>query len=89
VTSIFKYKNRNNILGDTVIYDFQDEKGLAYNIKDKYIVSKLGWMDTISLQIGANPVRYIIAFIILLIIFVWIVKILLGKFKEEHHKDAE
>ena len=89
VTSIFQYKNRNNILGDMVIYDFQDEKGLAYNIKDKYIVSKLGWMDTISLQIGANPVRYIIAFIILLIIFVWIVKILLGKFKEEHHKDAE
>jgi hypothetical protein len=89
VTSIFKYKNRNNILGDMVVYDFKEEKALAYNIKDKYIISKLGWMETISLEIGANPVRYIIAFIVLLSIFAWIVKLLLGKFKEEHHKDAE
>ncbi|MBU1657629.1 cellulose biosynthesis cyclic di-GMP-binding regulatory protein BcsB [bacterium] len=89
ITSIFKYKNRNNILGDTVIYDYVDEEGVSYNIKDKYILSHLGWFETIALTIGAHPVRYIFAFIILLIIFVWIVKTLLNKFKEEHHKDAE
>jgi len=89
VTSIFQYKNRNNILGDTVIYDFEDEKGLAYNIKDKYIISKMSWLETLSLQIGSNPVRYIISFIVLLTLFVWIMKLLLMKFKEEHHKDAE
>ncbi len=89
VSSILKYKNRNKILGDMVIYNYQREDGIAYNIKDKYIVSKLGWLDTISLKIGANPVVYIIFFIFLLIIFVWIVSTLLRKFKEEHHKDAE
>lgn len=89
VKSILKYENRNNIMGDTVIYDYEDEEGAAYNIKDKYILSHLNWFDTISLMIGANPIRYIIVFIILLIIFVWIVKTLLNKFKEEHHKDAE
>jgi len=89
VNSIFQYQNRNNIMGDTVIYDFKDQKGLSYNIKDKYIISKLGWAETIALEIGAYPLRYIIVFTILLIIFVWIVKILLGKFKEDHHKDAE
>ena len=89
VTSILKYKNRNNILGDMVIYNFEEEEGISYNIKDKYILSKLGWIETLSLKIGANPVVYIIVFIILLIIFVWIVSTLLRKFKEEHHKDAE
>jgi hypothetical protein len=89
VSSILQYKNRNFILGDTVIYDFKEEKGLAYNIKDKYIVSNLSWIKTLSLEIGVNPLRYIIAFIILLSIFVWIVKSLLAQFKKEHHKDAE
>lgn len=89
VKSIFKYKNRNNIMGDTVIYDYEDEEGVAYNIKDKYIVSDLNWFSTFALTISANPVRYIIAFILLLMIFVWLVKTLLRKFKEEHHKDAE
>lgn len=89
VTSIFQYRNRNNILGDTVIYDFQKEKGLAYNIKDKYIVSQLNWMQTLALEIGINPIRYIVALIILLIVIVWIIRLLLSKFKEEHHKDAE
>jgi len=89
VTSIFKYKNRYNILGDTVIYDFIDEKGIAYNIKNKYIISKLNWIQTMSLEIGANPVRYILAFILFLIIIVWVIKGMLRNFKEEHHKDAE
>jgi len=89
VNSIFKYKNRNNILGDTVIYDYEDEEGVAFNVKDKYILSNLSWYHTIALRIGANPVLYIFAFIILLIIFVWIVRVFLRKFKEEHHKDAE
>ncbi|MBU0721290.1 cellulose biosynthesis cyclic di-GMP-binding regulatory protein BcsB [bacterium] len=89
VVSIFKYKNRNNILGDTVIYDYIDEEGVAYNIKDKYILSHLSWLETMSLTIGAHPVRYMIVFFILLILFVWIVRTFLNKFKEEHHKDAE
>lgn len=89
VNSLLKYENRNNILGDTVIYDYEDEEGVAYNIKDKYILSNLNWIHTLSLIIGANPIRYLIIFILLLIIFVWIVKTLLSKFKEEHHKDAE
>lgn len=89
VNSIFKYENRNNIMGDTVIYDYEDEEGVAYNIKDKYIISDFNWLYTLALMIGANPVTYMIVFILLLIIFVWIVKILLRKFKEEHHSDAE
>lgn len=89
INSLFKYQNRNNIMGDMLIYDYEQEMGMAYNIKDKYILSKLGWLETLSLKIGANPVMYIIVFIILLIIFVWIVRVLLRKFKEEHHKDAE
>lgn len=89
VKSIFKYKNRNNIVGDTVIYDYEDEEGVAYDIKDKYVVSHLNWFHTMALTISANPVRYIIVFILLLILFVWLVKTLLRKFKEEHHKDAE
>lgn len=88
VSSILKYKNRNNIQGDLVIYDYEDEEGVAYNVKDKYILSKLSWFETIALLIGAHPVRYLIAFILLLIVFVWIVKKFLQKFKEEHHKDA-
>ncbi len=89
VNSLFKYKNRNNILGDTLIYDYEDEEGVAYNIKDKYILSHLNWFQSLALYIGANPIRYLIFFIIFLIIFVWIVRTLLRKFKEEHHPDAE
>jgi len=89
VKSIFKYKNRNNIMGDTIIYDYEDEEGVAYDIKDKYVVSDLNWFHTLALTIGSNPVRYMIVFILLLILFVWLVKTLLRKFKEEHHKDAE
>ena len=89
VNSIFKYKNRNNIKGDTVIYDYVDEEGVAYNIKDKYIQSNLTWLDTMALYISANPIVYVISFIVLLILFVWIVKTLLGRFKKEHHKDAD
>lgn len=89
VNSILQYKNRHNILGDTVIYDYEEEEGVAYNIKDKYILSDLGWLDTLSLSISANPITYIIFFILLLILFVWIVKLLLSKFKAAHHKDAE
>jgi len=89
VNSLFQYKNRNNILGDTLIYDYEDEEGAAYNIQTKYILSNLTWFHRLALQISANPITYFIVFIILLIVFVWLVRILLRKFKEEHHKDAE
>ena len=89
VTSIFKYKNRNNIVGDTVIYDYEEEAGVAYNIKDKYIISELGWLDSLALTMSANPIWYFFFFIVLLIIFVWLIKTLLRMFKKEHHSDAE
>ncbi len=89
VRSIFKYENRNNILGDLVIYDYEDETGVAYNIKDKYILSNMNWLETLSLHISSHPLRYLLIFIILLLIFVWIVRKLLQKFKEEHHKNVE
>lgn len=89
VNSLFKYKNRNNIVGDTVIYDYEDEEGVAYNVKDKYIISDLPWYHSLALHIGAYPLVYFIVFILLLIVFVWLVRTLLRKFKEEHHKDAE
>lgn len=88
IYSILQYRNRNNILGDLVVYDYVDQEGVAYNIKDKYILSKLSWFETVSLLIGAHPLRYIFFFIVLLTVFVWIVKVFLRKFKEEHHKDA-
>jgi hypothetical protein len=88
VYSIFQYENKNNILGDTVIYDYVNEEGVAYNIKDKYVFSNLSWFETISLLVGLHPIRYLFVFIILLLLASWIVRKFLLKFKEEHHKDA-
>lgn len=87
VSSLFQYRNRNNIQGDTLIYDYTTEEGVAYNIKDKYILSELNWLDSLALMIGAHPIRYMVIFLIFLLIIVWIVRVLLRKFKEEHHPD--
>jgi len=89
VNSLFKYTNRNNIQGDTLIYDYEDEEGAAYNLKDKYILSNFTWLHKLALWLNANPIYYFIAFILLLLVFVWLVRMMLRKFKEEHHKDAE
>ena len=87
--SLLKYENRHLLQGDTLLYDPVDEDGIAFNIKKKYILTSMDWLDKISLIVSANPVRYIIVTIILLLLATWLLRRLLRAFKERKHKDVD
>jgi len=88
VNSILQFKNRDTIQGDLVIYDHAKEEGISFHVKNKYILSQLNWIETLSLKIGANPFIYMMAFFFSLFIMVSVIKFYLKKFEEEHHHDA-
>lgn len=88
VHSLLKHKNRDNMEGDLLLYDYKKEKGVTFNIKDKYILSKLNWYESLLLKIGFNPLTYMILFFLILFIMVSIIKLYLKKFEEEHHPHA-
>ncbi|MDQ7047640.1 MAG: cellulose biosynthesis cyclic di-GMP-binding regulatory protein BcsB [Sulfurovum sp.] len=89
IFSIFQDKNRGKIKGDLLIYNYKSEIAKSFNVKDKYIISDLNWLDTISLVIAANPLLYLSMLFLILIITTYILRSFLLRFKEEHHKDAE
>jgi len=88
VSSILQFKNRDTIQGDLVIYDYDGEEGVSFNVKDKYILSQLNWLETLSLKIGYNPLIYMMVFFFILLIMVSVIRLYLKKFQEEHHPDA-
>ena len=87
--SLLQQNNRGKIKGDLLIYDYRSEVAKSFNVKDKYILSDLNWIKTMSLIIGSNPLLYIgVAFLILLLI-TYLIRQYLLKFKEDHHNNAE
>ncbi|MEA1918415.1 MAG: cellulose biosynthesis cyclic di-GMP-binding regulatory protein BcsB [Campylobacterota bacterium] len=89
VTSLLQYKNRQYIQGDALIYDPISEEGIAYNIKQKYIITDMNWLDHISLIVSENPIRYFFVLFILLLLAAWLVRRLLLEFKRRNHKDVD
>lgn len=87
--SLLQQHNRGKIKGDLLIYDYRSEIARSFDVKDKYILSDLNWINTMSLMIGSNPLLYMsVAFLILLMI-TYLIRQYLLRFKEDHHKDAE
>jgi len=87
--SLLQQHNRGKIKGDLLIYNYRSEVAKTFDVKDKYILSDLNWIDTVSLIIGSNPLLYIgIAFLIILMI-AYLIRQYLLRFKEEHHKNDE
>ena len=87
--SLLQQHNRGKIKGDLLIYNYRSEVAKSFNVKDKYILSDLNWIKTMSLIIGSNPLLYIgVAFLILLLI-TYLIRQYLLKFKEDHHNNAE
>ncbi len=89
VKSLLKYQNRQLIQGDTVLYDPIDEEGVSFDIKQKYILSSMNWLDKISLIVSANPIKYIFALIFILLFATWLIRRLLLAFKGRKHKDVK
>jgi len=89
VRSLLQYRNRQYIKGDTLIYDPISEDGIAYNIKQKYIITDMNWLDRISLIVSQNPIRYMFVLFILLLIITWLIRRLLLEFKRRNHKDVD
>ncbi len=89
VKSILKYENRHIIQGDTVLYDPKDEEGVSFDIKQKYIISSMNWLDKISLIVSANPIKYILIAILILLFATWLIRRLLLEFKGRKHKDVK
>ncbi len=86
ISTLFDYSNRHLIQGDTLLFDPQDRDGVAFDIKQKYIITSMNWFDRISLIVSANPVRYMIALFVILILMTWLLRKLLLGFKKRHHK---
>jgi len=87
--SLLQQQNRGKIKGDLLIYDYQSEAARSFDVKDKYIISNLNWIDTASLIIGRNPVLYIVSAFLILLMITYLLRQYLLKFKEDHHKNAE
>ncbi len=89
IKSILKYENRHLIQGDTILYDHIDEDGISFDIKQKYIISSMNWLDKISLIVSANPVKYILIAILILLFATWLIRRLLLEFKGRKHKNVK
>lgn len=89
VYSMFRSANRNKISGDLFIYDYTTQKGKAYNIKEKYILSQLNYLDTMALLISQNPFLYLLMMIMMILFMTYILRIVLKRFRKDHHPDAE
>ncbi len=89
VKSILKYENRHLIQGDTLLYDHIDEEGISFDVKDKYILSSMNWLDKVSLIVSANPLRYVLIMIAVLLFATWLIRRLLLAFKGRKHKDVK
>jgi len=89
IESIYRYSNRHYIAGDLVLYNHAKEEGLSFNIKDKYILSKLNWIDTAALWLQMHPYVYIAAAIVGLLFIVWVLRLFLGLFRRKHHQNAK
>lgn len=89
IFSLLQQKNRGKIKGDLLIYDYRSEEAKTFDVKDKYILSDLNWIDTISLIVGSNPLLYIGVTFLILLIITYLIRQYLLIFKEEHHKDEE
>ncbi|MBN2894982.1 MAG: cellulose biosynthesis cyclic di-GMP-binding regulatory protein BcsB [Campylobacterales bacterium] len=86
ISTLFDYSNRHLIQGDTLLFDPIDQDGVAFDIKQKYILTSMNWFDRISLIVSANPARYMIVLFIVLILTTWLLRKLLIGFKQRHHK---
>jgi hypothetical protein len=89
IKSILKYENRHLIQGDTILYDPIDEEGISFDIKQKYIISSMNWLDKISLIVSANPVKYVLIAILILLFATWLIRRLLIEFKGRKHKNVK
>ena len=89
VKSILSYEDRHFIDGDTLIYNPNENKGISFNIADKYILTSMNIFDRISLQISLNPIFYLSVLIIIVLIFTWYLRNLLLDFKRAKHPDVE
>ncbi len=89
VKSILKYENRHLIQGDTLLYDHIDEEGVSFDVKQKYIISSMNWLDKTSLIVSANPVRYVLIAILVLLFATWLIRRLLLEFKGRKHKHVK
>jgi hypothetical protein len=89
IKSILKYENRHLIQGDTILYDHIDEDGISFDIKQKYIISSMNWLDKISLIVSANPVKYVLIAILILLFATWLIRRLLLEFKGRKHKNVK
>jgi len=89
IESIYRYSNRHYIAGDLVLYNHIKEEGLSFNIKDKYILSKLNWIDTIALWLQMHPYVYIAATVLGLLFIVWVLRLFLRLFRRKHHGNAK
>ena len=87
--SLLQQHNRGKIKGDLLIYNYRTEVAKSFDVNDKYILSDLGWINTVSLTIGSNPLLYMAAAFLILLIITYLIRQYLLKFKEDHHKDAE
>ena len=89
IKSLFKYTNRHLIQGDTLIYNYEDEDGVSYNIKEKYILTDMNLLDKLALILSANPVRYFFITLFILVLSAWLLRRVLLEFKRRKHADAE
>jgi hypothetical protein len=87
--SLLQQPNRGKIKGDLLVYDYHSEIAKSFDVKDKYILSDLNWIDTVSLIIGQNPIVYMAVAFLILFIITYLLRQYLLRFKEEHHKNAE
>ncbi len=89
LVSLYRYQNRHHIGGDLLLYNPAEETGIAYNIKDKYILTKMNFLDALALKVSADPVRYIIFMLLALFVLSYIVRVLLRRYKGRHFADAD
>lgn len=87
--SLLQQPNRGKIKGDLLFYNYQNEVSKSFDVKDKYILSDLNWIDTLSLIISRNPVIYMIVAFFILLMITYLIRQYLLKFKEDHHQNAE
>ncbi|SFV75675.1 Cyclic di-GMP binding protein precursor [hydrothermal vent metagenome] len=89
VKSLLAFENRHFFNGDALIYNADMEEGVSFDIKKKYVLSSMNWLDTMSLLIGMDPWFYLSFLVITLIMIGWIAKVLLKDFKKRIHKHVE
>jgi len=89
LNSLLSYSNRHFLEGDTLIYNPTDEKGISFDIADKYILSSMNILDRMSLEISLNPVFYLSILVVIVLIITWFLRSLLLDFKKSKHPHVE